>query len=114
MAPSSNLILSRRLSRMSKLSRGLYEILITEAIEQQLGNLDSSLVAIRSSLRVPEAADRIALHLARVVERAIAAIDEDERIAIGISLARRLIAVSYTHLRAHETGRNLVCRLLLE
>ena len=24
------------------------------------------------------------------------------------------LAVSYTHLRAHETGRNLVCRLLLE
>ena len=24
------------------------------------------------------------------------------------------VAVSYTHLRAHETGRNLVCRLLLE
>src|SRR5674476_204490 len=23
------------------------------------------------------------------------------------------ITVSYTHLRAHETGRNLVCRLLL-
>src|SRR5678810_308197 len=27
---------------------------------------------------------------------------------------RYCIAVSYTHLRAHETGRNLVCRLLLE
>ena len=27
---------------------------------------------------------------------------------------RALKAVSYTHLRAHETGRNLVCRLLLE
>src|SRR5665213_4540763 len=25
-----------------------------------------------------------------------------------------LVPVSYTHLRAHETGRNLVCRLLLE
>src|SRR5665213_256440 len=25
---------------------------------------------------------------------------------------RGLEAVSYTHLRAHETGRNLVCRLL--
>src|SRR5678809_1622757 len=24
----------------------------------------------------------------------------------------RLVSVSYTHLRAHETGRNLVCRLL--
>ena len=26
----------------------------------------------------------------------------------------KTVAVSYTHLRAHETGRNLVCRLLLE
>src|SRR5674476_1682502 len=25
-----------------------------------------------------------------------------------------LVVVAYTHLRAHETGRNLVCRLLLE
>ena len=30
--------------------------------------------------------------------------------AIGVSY----LPVSYTHLRAHETGRNLVCRLLLE
>src|SRR5665213_3105094 len=29
------------------------------------------------------------------------------------SIRDRLGAVSYTHLRAHETGRNLVCRLLL-
>ena len=28
--------------------------------------------------------------------------------------AGTMYAVSYTHLRAHETGRNLVCRLLLE
>ena len=26
----------------------------------------------------------------------------------------QVVSVSYTHLRAHETGRNLVCRLLLE
>src|SRR5674476_810583 len=35
----------------------------------------------------------------------------------GLALPRypiRWDAVSYTHLRAHETGRNLVCRLLLE
>ena len=30
------------------------------------------------------------------------------------SLQAEYAAVSYTHLRAHETGRNLVCRLLLE
>ena len=30
------------------------------------------------------------------------------------SAAQRYISVSYTHLRAHETKANLVCRLLLE
>ena len=30
------------------------------------------------------------------------------------SCAEAIPPVSYTHLRAHETGRNLVCRLLLE
>src|SRR5678809_1408790 len=30
------------------------------------------------------------------------------------SLTAGTYSVSYTHLRAHETGRNLVCRLLLE
>src|SRR5665213_3627391 len=31
-----------------------------------------------------------------------------------LSASRTRVTVSYTHLRAHETGRNLVCRLLLE
>ena len=29
-------------------------------------------------------------------------------------VGRSFKSVSYTHLRAHETGRNIVCRLLLE
>src|SRR5674476_1347919 len=32
----------------------------------------------------------------------------------GSNLTNNHPSVSYTHLRAHETGRNLVCRLLLE
>jgi hypothetical protein len=52
---------------MTTLIRGLYEVLITEALNEQLGRLDSSLEAIREGLRAPEAADRIALHLARIV-----------------------------------------------
>src|SRR5674476_327208 len=36
------------------------------------------------------------------------------RQGFGTKLLTRLVPVSYTHLRAHETGRNLVCRLLLE
>src|SRR5678810_692780 len=32
----------------------------------------------------------------------------------GCVMLHEILTVSYTHLRAHETGRNLVCRLLLE
>ncbi len=32
----------------------------------------------------------------------------------GVDRALEVEPVSYTHPRAHETGRNLVCRLLLE
>src|SRR5665213_535603 len=37
-----------------------------------------------------------------------------EDVAVGVRALRATArsAVSYTHLRAHETGRNLVCRLL--
>jgi len=96
---------------MSKLSRGLYEVLVTEAVEEQLSRLGGSLEAIRGRLRAPEAADRIALHLARVVERAIAAIDEDERTAVGISLARRLIDLIRTIPSAEDLGAELPVEL---
>ena len=36
------------------------------------------------------------------------------RAAPGIGDLQRPVAVSYTHLRAHETVLDLVCRLLLE
>jgi hypothetical protein len=61
---------------VTSLERGLYEVLVTEALERELGGLESTLEPIRSALRVPEAADRIALHLARVIERAVNSIPE--------------------------------------
>src|SRR6185437_10890384 len=76
---------------MSAPTRGLYEVLITEALEAQLVQLADRLVAVRGQLRAAEAADRIAMHLGRVVERAIAIIDEDQRPKLGVDLARRLI-----------------------
>ena len=36
------------------------------------------------------------------------------RLTVPFLDAMNITPVSYTHLRAHETGRNLVCRLLLE
>ena len=76
---------------MSALSRGLYDVLITEALETHLSGLEDRLAAVRGPLRAAEAADRIALHLARLVERAISTINEDERSKAGIDLARRLV-----------------------
>jgi len=90
---------------MSSPTRGLYEVLITEALEEQLIRLSSNLAAKREVLRSAEAADRIALHLARVIERSIAAVDEGERTAIGIDLARRLIDIIRTLPSANNSGR---------
>src|SRR5665213_4608087 len=36
------------------------------------------------------------------------------RYLLALEIPYPMPPVSYTHLRAHETGRNLVCRLLLE
>ena len=38
----------------------------------------------------------------------------DDEVADGVVLQAVAVAVSYTHLRAHETVLDLVCRLLLE
>ena len=48
---------------MAALDRGLYEVLITETLDAQLSRLGEGLESVRGSLRAPEAADRIALHL---------------------------------------------------
>jgi superfamily II DNA or RNA helicase/HKD family nuclease len=78
---------------VSSPERGLYERLITEALEEQLGALGDRLEARRSELHEAEAADRLALHLSRVVERAIASLDRNERVAQGTALARQLVSV---------------------
>lgn len=71
--------------------RGLYESLVTEALETQLAGLDGRLQAERSGLHEAEAADRIALHLGRVIERAIASLDKQQRVKLGTALARQLV-----------------------
>lgn len=75
---------------MSK-ARGLYEVLITEAIAAELRSLDGRLAAQKAPLRAAEAADRIALHVGRIVQCAVAAVEDDQRVAFGTMLARRII-----------------------
>ena len=76
---------------MPKFERGLYETLITEALDVHLQDLGERLQALRTSLRPAEAADRIALHLSRIVQRALSAVGDEERVGVSIALARSLI-----------------------
>lgn len=75
---------------MDPTPRGLYEALLTEVLEKRLGSFPLGVVEV-ADLRSADAADRIALHFARVLERAIEALPEASRSEIGIDLARRLV-----------------------
>ncbi|MCX4244241.1 DEAD/DEAH box helicase [Paraliomyxa miuraensis] len=76
---------------MPRYARGLYEVLVTDDAANALERLDERLEAELRGLRSAEAADRVALHLSRVVERAVASLGDKERVARGIQLARTLI-----------------------
>ena len=73
------------------LHTGLYEALITEALALRLRDIDSGLAPEIRSLHQAEVADRLALHLSRIIERALAGVSDRDRVNAGIQLARSLI-----------------------
>ena len=74
------------------LDTGLYEVLITAGLESRLQELEDRLTVDRTDLHHAEAASRIALHLSRVIERAIASLKDEERVQLGVELAHTLRA----------------------
>lgn len=75
---------------MSKL--GLYESIITESLNQELERLESDRVSVnRRELQPAQAADRLALHLGRVLMAALSSVNDKERVEIGVSLVRDFI-----------------------
>jgi HKD family nuclease len=72
---------------VSQLPNGLYESLLTDLLSEQLDGPDVDRIPLRDA----EAADRIAWHLASVIERAIDTLPDDVRVAAGIKTARRVI-----------------------
>ena len=76
---------------MARHERGLYEALVTEALAAGLREVGESLEPRLTGLRSAEAADRLALHLGRVLRRVIVGMEDDERVASSIALARMLI-----------------------
>jgi superfamily II DNA or RNA helicase len=76
---------------MSSLPLGLYDQLVTELLQERLRSLPGDRSARVETLRVAESADRLALHLSRLIERAVEAIPEARRVADGTALARRVV-----------------------
>jgi hypothetical protein len=81
----------RHPTAVEDLPAGLYEVLLSEALAHRLGDVDAPLVD-RKALRSADAADRIAMHLARQITRALDAVPDGDRVAVGVSVARRLLA----------------------
>jgi superfamily II DNA or RNA helicase/HKD family nuclease len=73
------------------LERGLYETLITEELLGELERLREDLKSDARTLRPAEAGDRVAMHIAKIVERALGMIDDRQRVATAIELARALV-----------------------
>jgi superfamily II DNA or RNA helicase/HKD family nuclease len=76
----------------NELPAGLYEVVVTQALNSRLADLDADLVQ-RHGLRPADAADRIAQLVARQVERALDATPETDRIQTSVQVARRLLEI---------------------
>jgi superfamily II DNA or RNA helicase/HKD family nuclease len=76
---------------MTPFPPGLYESLVTDALTERLDALPGDRWAQMDGLRTAEAADRIAWHIASVVERAIEMLPESQRTTAGVALARSLV-----------------------
>ena len=76
---------------VEELGPGLYERLLTEGLKAQLDELGESFRSERRGLRAIEAPDRIAWHLSRQIERALADVGDEDRVTVGLAVARALL-----------------------
>jgi superfamily II DNA or RNA helicase/HKD family nuclease len=76
---------------MSQLVRGLHETIITEAVEETLSRLPAGVVSLRDPMRPAEVADRLGIHIYKVLERHINDLSDDDRVVFGVNIARKII-----------------------
>lgn len=90
--------------------RGLYESLLTQALADILKQLPDDLRAVNESLRPADAADRLGLHLGRVVQKALEDRPDKERVAEGVRLVNELLA--HVGDKADVAGERLTTSIL--
>ncbi|WP_407345314.1 DUF3427 domain-containing protein [Pengzhenrongella phosphoraccumulans] len=77
--------------RVTELEPGLYELLITSGLRAKLDNLSSALVPRDRSLSSADAADRIAWHVSKQVERALLDVSDEDRVSVAVKVAQALL-----------------------
>jgi superfamily II DNA or RNA helicase/HKD family nuclease len=79
----------------AELPAGLYEVLVSEDLRRRLSGVDARLVT-SAALRSADAADRVAQYAASQVERALDAVPDADRVAVGVDMIRRILDVITT------------------
>jgi superfamily II DNA or RNA helicase/HKD family nuclease len=74
------------------LPRGLYEALLTTALDTELQTTDDA-SPLTEPLRNADAANRLAWHLGRIIERTIQTLPKKDRVPLALSLADALVDV---------------------
>ena len=76
---------------MTELEPGLYESLITNALRAKLDGLPDALVPRDRRLSSADAADRIAWHVSKQVERALLDVSDEDRVDVALRVAQALL-----------------------
>jgi superfamily II DNA or RNA helicase len=87
-----------------RLDIGLYELLITAAVDAALTEHGERLIAIREDLEPAEAAHRIAFHLATAIERVLESVGVSERRAKAVKVAQELLSRLDEFVEPHTLG----------
>ncbi|KJK12827.1 helicase [Terrabacter sp. 28] len=72
------------------MEEGLYEAIVTDALIKRLKSVPDDLTD-RRPLNKAEAADRIAIHVSREIERALSDVSDEKRIEVGVNVARAIV-----------------------
>lgn len=76
---------------MSQYPPGIYEQLVTDAVEEALAEIGTRWIIKRDALRPEEAPDRIALHLGMLIKGVVARLEGSTRVPTAIALARTIV-----------------------
>jgi superfamily II DNA or RNA helicase/HKD family nuclease len=92
----------------NELEPGLYESLVTGALDQQLHDAESPTTsADLRALTDAEASDRFSRHIGGVIARAIEAVPENERAQVALGMSQKLVEVLSTLSQAVDPEHDL-------